>query len=172
MFPGTERDLRVAAGVHFISLWAACKICCPHGSALSLAHPHAQCYKAGVRARKILSFLLVLSVMSATFPGSAALAFATTGGGGPHIMEGCHEAMTAHADAHGQDAASHGQQHDRDDTDSPQSRHDCCTGFVGLVSPTGFFPLLHGARETPLFRPSLRLAANMTGIYRPPRQHS
>ena len=124
-----------------------------------------------MRARKYLSLLLVLAIIFAAFPNSVAMAFAATAGGGAHSMENCHRTLAGHADTHDDAAAAHGQ-HDRDDTDPPQTRHDCCIGFVGLLSPTPFPPPVPGAQEPPPFRPSLRLAPYMTDIYRPPRPHA
>ncbi|MDR0634677.1 MAG: hypothetical protein LBF91_06840 [Azoarcus sp.] len=124
-----------------------------------------------MRARKCLLFLLVLSIVFAAFPNSVAMAFAATAGDGAHTMENCQGTLAGHTDRHGDDAASPGQ-HDRHDTDSPQTRHDCCISFVGLISPPPLSPPVHGAQEPLLFRPSLRLAPHMTDIYRPPRQHT
>jgi hypothetical protein len=118
-----------------------------------------------MRFRKFLSLLLAFCVMLATFPGGAALAFGAkdAAGSGSHSMTTCHDAMDS-------DAGSH----DRHDApaDAAQPQHNCCTGFVGILSTTAFSPVMPHARETPLFLPSLRLLSRTTGIYRPPRQHA
>ena len=113
-----------------------------------------------MRARKLFSFLLAVFVLFSTFPGG--MVFAAGVVDGSHAMASCHEAMTPDADSL---AGSH---HDAP-ADAPQAQHGCCVGFVGILSPAAFFPVLPGARETVLFLPSLRLASRITGIYRPPR---
>ncbi|MDR2260940.1 MAG: hypothetical protein LBE06_08465 [Azoarcus sp.] len=126
-----------------------------------------------MRSRKLLSFLLAFFFLFATFPGGMAFAAGTRDATGSHAMAACHESMALDADS----AAAHDTgPHARHGSDAPagaQPQHGCCAGFACIVSLTELSPLpMDGAKEPIAFRPVLRLAARITGIYRPPRQNA
>ncbi|MDR0717186.1 MAG: hypothetical protein LBF50_07210 [Azoarcus sp.] len=128
-----------------------------------------------MRARKLFSFLLAFFFLFATFPGGMAFAAGAGDADGSHAMAACHEAMALDADSAA--AAHDADSHARHGPDAPagagaQTQHGCCVGFACIVSLTELSLSLKGARETIAFRPSLRLAARITGIYRPPRQNA
>ncbi|MDR2788846.1 MAG: hypothetical protein LBD06_10935 [Candidatus Accumulibacter sp.] len=124
-------------------------------------------------------FLLAFFVLFAAFPGGMAFASGMKGmtGASAAMTMTCHESMTADADAssmtpHHGHAADAGQQGDDPVSADSQSPSDCCVSFAGILSMTVFSPMLPGAREAIAFSPSLRLAARVAGIYRPPRQYA
>jgi hypothetical protein len=121
-----------------------------------------------MRLRRFLSFLLAFLVMLATFPSNMAFAFGASDASGTPAMAGCHESMTANMDSAAHDTTTH-EQHGHDAPVGAQAQHGCCAGFVGIVSLTELFLPMESAREITAFRPSLRLAASMASIYRPPR---
>ncbi|MDR1661530.1 MAG: hypothetical protein LBR95_03760 [Azoarcus sp.] len=122
-----------------------------------------------MRPRQLISFLLSLFVMFATFPANMALASSAEASSGPAA---CHGAKAANTDSFAalHDADLH-EQHERDAPASAQVQHACCT-VVGILPLMAFSPLIPGAQEIIPFRPSLRLAASITGVYRPPRQNA
>jgi hypothetical protein len=153
-----------------------------HAIALPLAHfaltfPVALCYKTVMRLPKFVFFLLAFFVAFAAFPGGMAVAAVMQGS----AAMSCHELPAVDPDSsmthRHHDAGLNGQHAQQEDGPAsqklpPQSQSDCCVGFVGILSLTFSSPLLPSARETFLFRPSLRLASGASGIYRPPRQYT
>jgi hypothetical protein len=117
-----------------------------------------------MRSRRLVSLLLAVFVMFATFPDNMALAFGAEEAAGSHAMASCHEAMAA-------DVGSLSHDHDAP-VDAPQAQHGCCAGFMGILSPAVRSPVIPGAREAIAFSPSLHLSTRITGIYRPPRQNA